>query len=354
MNLLLWDSTKTGEKKYPASGIKRVAERLLAELDSAGQKVVLVKWDKRERTFISREDRQPIPEEGIFLTLEIFSENDRPGFRKWAHRFTGQKIAIFHDAIPIRLPHITWPKSVARHPHYIKMLGTDFDQVLAVSKASEKDLVGYWKWIGLEETAQTAAIQWGADFDGRAREFVTPASTAKPQLLQVGILEPRKNQALTLEACDSLWDKGIDFHLHFAGRANPHFSKSIVDSINKLSSKGKPLTWHNSPNENDLRNLYANADLCIFPSIAEGCGLPVLEALWTGRPVLASNLACISENSSYGGVAQFDLADPESLTNQIQKILKHPQELKRLTQQASEAQLPTWRETASALMQHLT
>ncbi|MBT4223202.1 MAG: glycosyltransferase [Opitutae bacterium] len=353
MNPLFWDSTKTGEKKYPASGIKRVAERLLAELESAGQKIILVKWDKRESTFISREDRKPIPEEGIFITLEIFSEHDRPGFREWTHQFTGKKAAIFHDAIPIRLPHITWPKSVARHPHYIKMLGTDFDQVLAVSRASEKDLVGYWKWIGLEETARTAAIQWGADFDGQAREFVTPINTGKPHLLQVGILEPRKNQALTLGACDSLWDKGLDFHLHFAGRANPHFSKPIVNLINNLSNKGRPLTWHNSPNENELRNLYANADLCIFPSIAEGCGLPVLEALWTGRPVLASNLACISENSSYGGVKQFDLEDPDSLKNQLQKILNKPQELRRLTEQASIAKLPTWKETASQLMQHL-
>ena len=157
--MLLWDSTKTGEKRYPASGLKRVADRLLKELQAAGQPVLPLKWDGNKRMFLDLAHHNPVPESGTFITPEIFSEHDRPGFSDWANSFPGRKVAIFHDAIPFRLPHVTWPRSVARHPHYIKMLGTEFGQVLAVSKASEKDLLGYWKWIGLEQLPETTNLQ---------------------------------------------------------------------------------------------------------------------------------------------------------------------------------------------------
>jgi glycosyltransferase involved in cell wall biosynthesis len=354
MRALLWDRTKTGEKNYPASGMKQVAHRLFIELQALGIEIIPVRWNKRQRQFISNGHNQAILEAEAFVTPEVFSENERPGFLEWAQRFPGRKTAIFYDAIPLRNPHITWPQSVARHPLYMEMLGIHFDQILSISEASNNDLHGYWKWLGLKKCPQTATLQLGADLYHQQRGTSDLPIDAPMQILIVGILEPRKNLLATIDSCKALWKKGIDFTLHLAGRVNPHYGKPILTRIKKEEEKGHPLVWHESPKINSLLKLYREAHMTIFPSIAEGCGLPVLESLWMGKPVLASNLPCISENSSYGGVAQFDVADPESLTNQLQKILKHPQELRLLTEQASEAQLPTWKETASALMQHLT
>ena len=351
--MLLWDSTKTGEKRYPASGLKRVADRLLKELQAAGQPVLPLKWDGNKRMFLDLAHHNPAPKSGTFITPEIFSEYDRPGFRDWANSFPGRKVAIFHDAIPFRLPHVTWPRSVARHPHYIKMLGTEFGQVLAVSKASEKDLLGYWKWIGLEQLPETTNLQWGADFDGRPRNPAPTPTNAIPQLLQVGILEPRKNQDLTLDACETLWEEDLHFHLHLAGRVNPHFGKPILARIKKLHGQGHPVTWHKSPSEDVLLQLYRDAHLCVFPSIAEGCGLPVLEALWVGRPVLASNLPSITENAGYGGVVQFDLEKPDELANKLRALLQDNGRLGKLTQQIQKATLPTWRDTVEDMVRKI-
>ena len=348
--MLYWDTTKTGRKNYPASGIKRVADRLLGELQAADQPVTPVRWDKRSRTFISRSDRQRIPATGTFITPEIFEEHDRPGFIQWARQFGGRKVVIFHDAIPIRLPTITWPDSVARHPHYMKLIGTEFDQVLAVSKASETDLLGYWKWLQLESLPETDSLQWGADFEGQPRNPAPWARSEPLQFIQVGILEPRKNQALTLDACETLWGEGLEFHLHLAGRPNPHFGKPTALRIRQLRKAGHPLTWHKSPDETALHNLYANAHLCLFPSLAEGSGLPVLESLWSGRPALASNLPCILENATFGGVETFDLEQPAALADKLRELLTQPKALETLAQQAQAAALPTWKDAAAELV----
>ena len=58
-------------------------------------------------------------------------------------------LAVFHDAIPLKHPQETWPKSVARHPSYMRLLGK-FSRVLAVSASSRAELQAYWSWLGLD------------------------------------------------------------------------------------------------------------------------------------------------------------------------------------------------------------
>jgi hypothetical protein len=71
----------------------------------------------------------------------LFSEEERPGFTAWLEARPCRAAAIFHDAIPLKLPQITWPRSVARHPGYLKLLA-QFDRIWAVSAASREELTG--------------------------------------------------------------------------------------------------------------------------------------------------------------------------------------------------------------------
>ena len=100
--------------------------------------------------------------------------------------------------------------------------------------------------------------------------------------------------------------------------------------------------------------MYAKTHLCLFPSLAEGCGLPVIQSLWEGRPVLASNLPCIQENANYGGVEIFDIEDPSSLNDKLHKLITRPNLLETLAEQARTAELPTWEEAATELIRKTT
>src|SRR5476649_1787430 len=195
--MIYFDVTKTG-KAVHRSGLTRVSARLADELESAAVAVV---WDKGFRE-PGRGAEMAFAASDWLLTGELFSEEERPGFGEFLQRRPCRLAAIFHDAIPLKHPHITWPQSVARHPGYMKLLAS-FDRVWAVSEASRAELTGFWRWQGVEKVPPVSVLALGADFTGAARMTQRAGEApAMPRLLGVGILEPRKNQTLLLDVSE--------------------------------------------------------------------------------------------------------------------------------------------------------
>ena len=116
--MIYLDTTNASSWSH-GSGLARVSRRLAAEL---GDAATCVRWPELPR---ARQD-------DWYLTPELFSEAERPGFGEFLKRRPCRLAAIYHDAIPIRFPDITWPASVGRHPSYMKLLSR-FDRVWAVS-----------------------------------------------------------------------------------------------------------------------------------------------------------------------------------------------------------------------------
>ena len=349
---LLWDATKTGNTKYPASGMKQVANRLRSEVEALGYQVLPVRWCNKTRTFL-RGKKPPNQDPATpFISPEVYCEDERQGILEWLEKYGGTKTAIFYDAIPRKHPDITWPQSVYRHPDYMKMLGSHFTKVLSISLSSQEELLEYWEGLGLQALPQTQTLQLGSDLHYQLRPPLpnnSPQPTPPWNLLMVGILEPRKNHTLAIEACEKLHSQGIPLHLHIAGRLNPHFGKPILQRLRKAQSNGLPITWHKSPKPPALLRLYQEADLCLFPSFAEGCGLPVLESLWMGTPVLASNIPSVLENSNHPGIKIFRLEEEAQFFQSLQDLLADPQALESLGKGCAQAKLPTWREAGTSL-----
>jgi glycosyltransferase involved in cell wall biosynthesis len=107
--------------------------------------------------------------------------------------------------------------------------------------------------------------------------------------------------------------------------------------------------------ESELRGLVAGADALVFPSIYEGFGLPVLEAMALGCPVLASNIGSVVEicrnefNGNTGNVIYFDPHDVSSIYRSIVKFTDYSQpEIFRMTHNARKrARDFTWEKSAS-------
>src|SRR5882724_6273708 len=227
--MIYFDVTKTGGAGH-RSGLMRVSTRLGESLAEAATEVRWPDWNRA------------VQPGDWFLTGELFSEEERPGFSEFLRARPCRLAAIFHDAIPLQHPHITWPQSVARHPGYMKLLA-GFDRVWAVSEASRRDLVGFWRWQGLEKTPPVDVLALGADFNGQPRVASRPPPSA-PSLLCVGILEPRKNQSFILETCAELWGEGLKFELHVVGRVNPRFGAPIVARLKSLQKFYPSLYFH--------------------------------------------------------------------------------------------------------------
>lgn len=347
--MIYFDVTKMHAARQK-SGLTRVSSRLLAEMREA---VVAVAWRKGRFETVGGVARVVAFEASDWLlTVELFSGAERPGFREFIAQPPCRLAAVFPDAIPLTHPHITWPHSVQRHPDYMKLLA-GFDRVWGISRAVTRNLTGFWAWQGVPVRARTDAVELGADFDGSARATVAPPMPARGSFLCVGIIEPRKNQMFLLDVAEALWRAGADFDLHIVGRVNPHFGEPIVKRIKTLAKRERRLHLHIAANDAKLRELYAHASAVAFPTIAEGCGLPVIEALWRGVPCVCSDLPVLRENADQGGCVVARTNDPGDWVAKWGALLRDASLQQRLRAEAVARPLPTWKQTAEALLRGL-
>lgn len=335
---MIWFDTTKAAAAGHQSGLMRVSQGLVRELGGAAQSVRWRDWN-----------RVAAPDD-VFLTAELFSEAERPGITAFLNRPPCRTAAIFHDAIPLKLPHITWPQSVARHPGYLKLLA-NFDRVWAVSCASKTELEGFWSWQGVTRRPPVDVLTLGADFNAAPRVTgrSVPATTV-PRLLCVGIIEPRKNQAFLLEVCEQLWSEGLRFELHLVGRVNPHFGKLLLARIKQtVRARRGALTFHERADDATVAQLYAGARATVFPTIAEGCGLPLVESLWMGVPCVCSDLPVLRENADGGGCLPAAVNDRAAWIEALRRVLTDDALIARLTGEATTRPLPTWADAAAAL-----
>ena len=346
--MIYYDTTKMGAAKH-RSGLMRLSSRIREELGSV---VTEVAWDGRRRGFVSGKPAAPVafkPDDWL-LTVEQFCEADRAGFRDFVRKPPCRLAAMFHDAIPVRWPHITWPQSVQRHPEYMKLLA-GFDRTWAISDATRRDFTEFWRWQGVTPKSATEVIALGADFDGSNRVVRDPViPRGRPALLCVGIVEPRKNQAFLLEVAEALWRDGVDFELHIVGRVNPHFGKKIEARMKALQKREARFQFHAAAGDRELARLYAAARAVVFPTIAEGNGLPILEALWRGVPCVASDLPVLHENTGAGGCLAARVNDAADWAAKLRTVLTDEAECRRLQREAMSRPLPRWSQTARTLI----
>ena len=127
----------------------------------------------------------------------------------------------------------------------------------------------------------------------------------------VGTLEPRKNHAYVLDVFDKLWREGSKSKLCLIGGIGWK-CEALVDRIRQHPQRNGKLFWFAKLDDNGLDYAYCHADALLISSHAEGFGLPIVEALQRGLPVMAGDIPVFRE---VGGdfVAYFDLTDPKSL-----------------------------------------
>ncbi len=337
--MIYFDVTKAGSSGH-RSGLMRVSARLADGLGGAATAVRWADWNRSARAT------------DWFFTGELFSEVERPGFTDFLAAHPCRLAAIFHDAIPLKHPQITWPQSVARHPGYMKSLAR-FDRVWAVSEASRAELLGFWRWQGVEKMPTVDVLALGADFNAAPR--VTSRSAAGDAgLLCVGIVEPRKNQAFLLDVCEELWSEGLKFELHVVGRVNPHFGRPIVARLTALARRFPGLYFHEAAGDAEVARLYATVRATVFPTIAEGCGLPLLESLWMGVPCVCSDLPVLRENADGGGCVPVAVNDRTAWRTALRRVLTDDAYHARLAQEATTRPLPTWSSAAESIRRILS
>jgi glycosyltransferase involved in cell wall biosynthesis len=303
---------------YRQSGVARYIDRLLVSLPGAlGQDELVTYLDQgiyrdsaiNRHTPVSVE-RPPVRIAWEHLGLPVMARRDRLSVFHGPVNVVPRglpcpSVVTIHDLAFIRFPE-TVPKRRYRYLSVeLRSSAKRAERVIAVSEATKQDLVELLHVdpekivvipLGVDSRFRPFSAREAADF--RRRHYID-----KPYLLAVGNLEPRKNLPRLLEAFAQVAPR-IDHDLVMIG-AEGWLTGELHEALARLRLGGR-VKMTGFIEDSELPGWYAAADLFVFPSLYEGFGLPILEAMACGTPVVASSTSSIPEVIGDAGM----LVDP--------------------------------------------
>jgi glycosyltransferase involved in cell wall biosynthesis len=314
------------------TGIGRYVENLIKYLPSEnGTKVTLIISPENENSpvlekyskVVAKYHPYAIPSQ--FEMLYIWWKT-RPDLLHATHSsipalWPGKIVVTFHDLIR----HISRGKETTTQKYFlywIKYLGYLAVDVIAIYR-SVKIIVpsNFWKEIIIKKfrISETKIIVTyeGVDSNILQAKIGKPVYVSDlPYVVYTGTIYPHKNIPILLEAIKLLKGK---YKLVLVG-ARSVFTERTQDLIKKYSISDS-VTLLEKLSDDQLVSLYSRALVFVFPSLIEGFGLPGLEAMSVGLPVIAANASCLPEIYQ-DSVLYFDPNSSDELSKQIEKIDK--------------------------------
>lgn len=194
--------------------------------------------------------------------------------------------------------------------------------VVAVSENTARDVERIWK-IPAERIAvvyEGVAPDYRPVEEDRIEEVLSRHGIGRPYLLYLGGFDPRKNlQTLLLAFRRFLFSSGGDFRLVMAGDRRG-FEGYLDDEVEEMGLEDR-VVFTGFVSEEDLPALYTGASAFVCVSLYEGFGLPLLEAMACGTPVLASRSSSIPEVVGDAGLL-VDPRDPEEIAQGMKKLVE--------------------------------
>jgi glycosyltransferase involved in cell wall biosynthesis len=198
--------------------------------------------------------------------------------------------AYVHDVLPLTNPEL-WPlsKLLVKRAAFSSL--RRFRPTVFTS--TEYNAHQIKRLLGL--SARVVPFGCGQLHDGQADEALrAPLADGKPYLIYIGALEPRKNLDVVVEALAlGVLDIG-DLDLIVVGTGDSSYISKLKRQISAERLQQRVRFYSELPRESAL-SLVATASALVFPSRAEGFGLPILEALALGTPVVASGIPAVRD-----------------------------------------------------------
>ncbi|MCB1888093.1 MAG: glycosyltransferase family 4 protein [Rhodocyclaceae bacterium] len=251
---------------------------------------------------------------------------------------------VIHDAATFAVPEAYSWKFRA---WYRVMIPRLFRRAAGVATVSEFSRGELRRRFG--DRSDVVVLPEGADHIGRveadAGVLDRHGLRGRPYVLAVSSLSPHKNFAAVVEAVRRLGT--VDFDVVVAGGQNPRVfggGEALPDFVRYVGYVS----------DGELAALYQNARCFIFPSRYEGFGLPPVEAMASGCPVLAARAASMPEVCGDAAL-YFDPGSPDELADGIRRVMADEALRTRLVDAArARAGQLSWRATAQALIEHVS
>ncbi len=227
-------------------------------------------------------------------------------------------VVTIHDIIFWRHPEFYKPIDVALYKWKLRHTCREATRFIAISERTKLDLM---QLCGVpEERIDVVYQSCGTRFRTLASDEERAAVRQRCQLpsryiLSVGTIEKRKNALLALQALEHLPQ---DVHLVLVGRATP-YAQTIADYARRHSLTARLHIVSNVGNA-DLPAVYQMAEAFVYPSRYEGFGIPIIEAIQSGVPVVAAKGSCLEEAGGPDSL-YVDADRPDELAAAVSQIL---------------------------------
>ena len=269
-------------------------------------------------------------EDRIYLNIGHTGLNSN-GFREWAGRSYVRAVYLVHDLIPLTHPQFCRPGEASKHRERMRTVLETAAGVIGNSQATLDELAQFAASEGLPNPSGLAA--WlGSD-------PLSPPDPAeapdRPTFVTLGTIEARKNHLLLLHVWSHLVDRLGDQapQLLIIGQRGWE-AQAVFDILDRSEKLRGHVVELNECSDEELGRHLGSARALLFPSLAEGYGLPLVEALGMGVPVIANDLPVFREiggdiphyldpiDTSAWEAAILDYANPASAAraNQMKRL----------------------------------
>ncbi|PZE95790.1 glycosyltransferase family 1 protein [Curtobacterium sp. MCBD17_008] len=263
-----------------------------------------------------------------------------------------QTVVTVHDTVPWTHPETLTPRGVHFHKAMVKRAWRHADAVVVPTHAVAADLNAIHRFddrIRVIGGAPGGRLTVPVDADLRAERLGLP----ERYVLAVGTLEPRKGLAYLIEAMAHP-DAPTDVPLVIAG-PDGWGDVDVHGTAERVGLAPERVKVLGRVDDADLAVAYDRASVFVFPSLAEGFGLPVVEAMSFGTPVVHSDDAAVREVAADAGVtvARNALESyPERLAQAVYQVVKDPTLAARLAVAGPDrARMFTWQDSANEVWQ---
>ena len=355
-----------------ATGIQRVARETTRRWVRDHPDVRLVGWgrDHRELRLLSEDERHKaltgegtarpatvppatvVPGEGTYLLPELSAERPRNERIAAIAQFSRCRTGVIgFDCVPISTAETTAmgvSEAFATNLAAVRHM----DHVSAISEAAATE---YGGWRMMLPSVGSRGPEISADLLPIEAPPTTPEHLAEtadqltvpgmPMVLCVGTHEPRKNHLALLHASELLWREGLRFSLVLVGGRSWN-DERFQDALAAARARNRPVETVRTLSDDGLWAAYRLARFMVFPSLNEGYGLPVAEALACGTPVVTSGYGSMAEIAAAGGGLLVDPRDDRSIADAMRTLLTDDAAHQRLAAAAAARPGRSWDEYA--------
>jgi glycosyltransferase involved in cell wall biosynthesis len=280
------------------------------------------------------------------LVPEVFGNSHRLGFfRAIPPRDLERYQFIVFDMLPLTHPQYfcsTWAETLGIY-EYFKLLR----RASWCGFISEDTRQAYYLRTKRSNVCGGVILPLGCDSLGPRP--ARPTLNRPLAFSVIGTVEPRKNHQLILEAFEPLLRKIEGLTLSFVGRMG-WVSSELAQKVHALAAdKNSGFRFFSAPGDGAVRKCIEESRATVYVSAAEGYGLPPVESLWIGTPVIASNMVPSLKTLGLTGI---HIVEPLNVTNLRRAILAFLNDdyANQKTEETMQLNMPTWQSFTEAVL----